>query len=364
MIEPGIEHTKKVETATTAGAGVAAGGLLGLAGFLVGRVRTGTRDQRFADAAPGTITDGPVTEDRRKGKVPVRFEPPDCSVAEAGFLMDGAFRSRHTAATLVSMATRDQVTIRSKPLTVVKGQQQPTGSTERSLWSRANDPGDTTALSDAKIRKMNKRVERDFTTMTKRAAMFRQEASDTTGNLVRTGATGLLALLAVISLFTGWPLGVTIVLVVATIGFGIGLMVGRSRRRAKPLGPQGTALLEQTQGFRTYLRTAEADQLDFEADRDIFREFLPWAILFGETKRWTRVCQQLADTNRIAQPDLSFWIGANSIADLGSGVSAFSSNVSAGTSSSSSSGGSGGSSGFSGGSSGGGGGGGTSASSW
>lgn len=368
MIEPGIEHTRNVATAKTVGGSVLGGGLLGLVGLLVGRVRTGTRDQRFADVAPGIISDGPVTEARRSGKVPVRFEPPECSVAQAGFLTDGAYRSRHTAATLVSMATGNLVTIRSKPLTVAQVDHvQPKDPTERSLWGLANDSGDTTALSDDKIRAMNKRVEKDFKAFSLRPELFRQGASDTTGNRIRLALMAVLPLLAAISLFADWPLTVTIVLAVAAIGFAVGMTVGRSRRRQRALGPRGTALVEQTEGFRTYLHTAEADQLDFEADRDIFREFLPWAVLFGETKRWTKICQQLADANRIEQPDISFWMGANSLGDLGSGLSSFSSTVvSTGTSASSSggSGGSGGSSGFSGGSSGGGGGGGTSASSW
>ncbi|GAB2492315.1 hypothetical protein GCM10027030_27170 [Luteococcus sediminum] len=105
----------------------------------------------------------------------------------------------------------------------------------------------------------------------------------------------------------------------------------------------------------------------------IFRRYLPWAVLFGLTRRWTRVCQQLADAGRIPPLDLTFWgdgITASDVArDIGRldstvGRASFTASGSGSGGSFFSGGGSGGSSGFSGGSSGGGGGGGTSASSW
>lgn len=155
------------------------------------------------------------------------------------------------------------------------------------------------------------------------------------------------------------------------IGLAIGTVVAIGyvllTRSGPRLTAEGRELLDEVEGFRTYIATAEANQLDWEADRDIFREFLPWAVLFDLTDRWTQVCQTLAQEGRIPQIDTSdFLVG--SVSTLGSDLSRFSSGLASASSppassGSSSSGGSGGSSGFSGGSSGGGGGG-TSASSW
>jgi uncharacterized membrane protein len=113
-------------------------------------------------------------------------------------------------------------------------------------------------------------------------------------------------------------------------------------------------------GFRTYLATAEADQLKFEEGEDIFSKYLPWAIAFELADRWQRVCAQLVAAGRIT-PD-PYWY---------TGPSYYSSGFAAGNISQTvantfdpppapagSGGGGGSSSGFSGGSSGGGGGGG------
>ncbi len=68
----------------------------------------------------------------------------------------------------------------------------------------------------------------------------------------------------------------------------------------------GRALTDQVEGFRTYLATAEAEQLQFEEGEDIFSRYLPWAIMFDLTERWTQVCQRLVELGRLpaARADL------------------------------------------------------------
>lgn len=57
---------------------------------------------------------------------------------------------------------------------------------------------------------------------------------------------------------------------------------------------RGRAYYEQIRGFREYISTAKVNQLRLEAGQDIFSKYLPWAIIFGETKRWTDIFAQLA----------------------------------------------------------------------
>lgn len=151
----------------------------------------------------------------------------------------------------------------------------------------------------------------------------------------------------------------------------------------------GTAWRDQVRSFELFIATAEADQLNAEADLDIYREYLPWAVLFDLTERWTQVCQQLAAAGRIPPLYTSFFVGDVSPLGISTALAAVQESVAvaarpvpvASTSSTGAppsnpfdgfdgGGGSrrrearGSSSGFSSGSSGGSGGGGTSASSW
>jgi uncharacterized membrane protein len=147
---------------------------------------------------------------------------------------------------------------------------------------------------------------------------------------------------------------IPVVAVLVAIGVWFGIR-GRGQRNAA-----GRAVTDQLIGFRTYLATAEADQLQFEEGEDIFSKYLPWAIAFELADRWQRVCAQLVAAGRITPNP--YWYAGPSYYSSGFAAGNISQTVAhtfdpppapAG-----SGGGGGSSSGFSGGSSGGGGGGG------
>ena len=82
--------------------------------------------------------------------------------------------------------------------------------------------------------------------------------------------------------------------------------VVRSKMRRGQRTPEGRAVCDQVEGFRTYLATAEADQLRFEEGEDIFSRYLPWAIVFDLADRWARICADLVRLGRI--PDTTpYW---------------------------------------------------------
>ena len=90
------------------------------------------------------------------------------------------------------------------------------------------------------------------------------------------------------------------------------MVVGRSAR--------GRALYDQSRGFKQYLMTAEADQLQWEEGQDIYSEYLPWAMAYGVEERWSRIFQQLADAGRY-DLDQTWYVGDDrhnrSVSDLG-----------------------------------------------
>ena len=89
----------------------------------------------------------------------------------------------------------------------------------------------------------------------------------------------------------GWGIvGIPIML------FGAGLAIMSQRFGVRTA--QGSAALEQARGFELYLRTAEKEQLRFEEGVDIFSRYLPYAMIFGVTHRWTKLFAQLGAEGR------------------------------------------------------------------
>lgn len=375
ILVPGLKAVEKRDRAIGIGGGLAA--LAGTTGLLVfvSRVRVG-RDRRWADVAPGLSAPvgAPVRPARRDDIVPVRFDEPDCSLALAGLVLDGRPSHRHTAAVLIHMAVQGAVKVQSNPLKVMQVTSEPlTEPLEKNLFNVATR-GDT-SIDEERRRRMGRTVDVHQKTLLRDSQMFVAGGAGANLPLYRTPKAWALAAIAVVFLvlwlfIPGWLGSHGFFVVAGAVGGSVlGLSMGQEPQRA--LEPGGTALRDQVQGFRQYIATTEANQLNFEADRDIYRRYLPWAVLFDLTERWTQVCQQLAEAGRIPALDTSFWIGARSAAAIADDMSSFhrplGSAAAASPSPSSgffSGGGSGGSSGFSGGSSSGGGGGGTRASSW
>ncbi|MEO7588636.1 MAG: DUF2207 domain-containing protein [Arachnia sp.] len=371
ILEPGLDAAARGRVRTGVGLGIAA--LVGSVAMVVllGRIRV-VRDRRWADVAPGlSAPAGSRVRTARRGDiVPVRFEEPECSLALAGLVVDGRPGRHHTAALLVHMAVQGAVRIQSAPLQVTGISASPlTEPLEREMYG---DPTSTDTVFDRhKLGRMNdavlthqkKLLEDDslFVAGRRRPGFFLNHTTLVWGFVVAALAWVPLTSKVMPGLLA--PYG-TAILYGTLIGCVAGMNIFRAPGPRWGLRPRATALRDQVEGFRHYIATAEANQLDFEAGQDIYRRYLPWAVLFGLTERWTRVCQELAASGRIPTLDTSFWSGDRSAAGIAGGMTSLASAVrSAGSASSPGRGGSGGSSGFSSRSSGGGGGG-TSSKSW
>ncbi|MBB1484224.1 DUF2207 domain-containing protein [Tessaracoccus sp. MC1865] len=365
-LEPSLDAARNERRAAGTLLGLGGGGAViaaGAAAALVGR----RRDERYATVAPGLVgAPGVVRAVRRNEDVPVRFHPPEIQPRQAGLLLDRQFKPVHLAATLVQLAVRNLVVLDSKPLIVqrVDGSGEGASGTEWRVLLHATDSREKLPANNARQMRqiMEEAAEHEIAT----SGWFQPYAPTKRGLLVF-----FLPLLPAV-LFTAYALLVDNPLPDGGFRIGLGLFIGGVAgailgKRLLPkaiLSADGTALRDQVEGFRKYINTAEAKQLNFEADRDIYRRYLPWAVVLGLTERWTAVCREWAAQGRIDEVDTSFWVGSASFADFDREMSRFSREVTSASAPPASSGGSGGSSGFSSGSSGGGGGGGTSGSSW
>ena len=178
---------------------------------------------------------------------------------------------------------------------------------------------------------------------------------------------GLAIILLLIGIVQGRELGVTALLTLLPAILGtVMLIAGICRQRVHT--PAGAEAREHLEGVREFIRVAEADRLRYlqsytgaERREDgsvsvvhLYERLLPYAMLFGMVKEWSKVLQVAYASEGVSTP---YWypaIGVHGISQLDSRLSAMTSSIqsSASYTSSSSGGSSGG--GFSGGGGGGG----------
>ncbi|TWD84289.1 putative membrane protein DUF2207 [Kribbella amoyensis] len=374
-------------------AGITVPGLLGSGAVTVAAIvaavlysKNGNRDQRYAGMPPGSFppagsTTEAVKDDLRTDQIPVAFAPPPIPVAEGGLLIDAKATTTETAATLIDLAVRggiridntgpDQKAILLDPAAATAPHEQvlirsiyPNLLPGLEITLERRPTGDTTMRKahDGMIAALRDQIKaRDWYVRMPRAG----------GGSVRSAFP--IACMAIVGIWVfgagifGTAVGaatgglgramIVIVPVLAVI-VAIGIWIGKRAKGVR--NPAGRAVTDQLIGFRTYLSTAEAEQLRFEEGEDIFSKYLPWAIVFGLADRWQRVCAQLVAAGRIT-PD-PYWYTGPSYYTSGWAAGSISSTVASTfdppPAPAGSGGGGGSSSGFSGGSSGGGGGGG------
>jgi uncharacterized membrane protein YgcG len=92
---------------------------------------------------------------------------------------------------------------------------------------------------------------------------------------------------------------VLFLLLIPLVPIAITVAVVRSKMKRGQRTAEGRAITDQVEGFKTYLATAEANQLRFEEGEDIFSRYLPWAIAFELADRWAKICGDLVAMGRL-----------------------------------------------------------------
>lgn len=310
------------QLSTAAKVGLTAAGVGGLA-TLVGAPLLGLRwwrkhgrDQRYAGLAPGTIPlpgqAVDVVPNDPDLPIPVAFSPPRIPVAEAGLLIDGQVDTRETAATIIDLAVRRALRVQS--------------SGEDEFLVTLLDPGLAAAPHEMVL--MNKLFEgRPVGTSVDLSApgslqpahdamrdsvigqvatrgWFREVPSATTARGLGIGAV----ILAAFVLFH--TAAALLLLLVPLLPIVVTVAVIRYKMRRGQRTAAGRAVCDQVEGFKTYLATAEADQLRFEEGEDIFSRYLPWAIAFDLADRWAKICGDLVAMGRLPAEQPYWYYGS------------------------------------------------------
>lgn len=319
---------------------------------LAARARRGGRDRQFAGVTPGLSPAGRAgggegagaTAYRDSGApVAVQFTPPGSPGApirpgELGTLIDEVAHQHDVTATIIDLAVRGHLRIeevpdderraakKSGPWQMVQlpdpgGERSaPLVEYEQLIFDRLFAAGDTVRTDDFPATFTGAMTETQgllYTSVTERG-WFSANPSTVRNHWYGIGA-GLVALgIAVaiaLAITVGWGLigvGVAVVGVVA-------IVLARSMPARTP---EGSAVLAQTQGFKTYLETAEADQIRFEEGQDVFSRYLPYAIAFGVAEHWAKVFADLAARGHDL-PESTWYVGAYSGMIFASGPGGF-----------------------------------------
>lgn len=290
--------------------------LMPLLGWLYYRPRS--RDDRFAGMPPGTFppagADGNV-EPNRLDEVPVSFAPPKLPLSHAGYLLEGSSKIEHLTATLIGLATSHAIQLRGmsedsdgERVAVPIDRGHVPDAPSRILYDGLFD-GSRTPVSIAEagsLQSVRRELDADAAAEAKRQGWFKR-----LGAGAAASGMGCLTMVVVgLFFFSGGglvgPLLWVVIPIVLSLLITLGVVSSKLRRGQRTA--VGRAWTDQIEGFRTYLSTAEAESLNFQEGEDLFTRYLPWAVLFGLTERWTKVCARAVELGMMAEPD-TYWYG-------------------------------------------------------
>lgn len=342
----------------------------------------GRRDRRYAGVTPGLLPPAGVQAAIERApaddldQVPVKFAPPQgISPGEAGVLLRRRTSTADTTATLIDLAVRGYLHIDGSQGDWILTARRPADDqlrphelvllrtifrTTQTVRLSAGERFMASAVRQVNLALARSAIERGW---------YRKipgSANVSIGTVIFFvfffGIVGMPFLAMALALIPTLRLGLVGAAALVTI---LLVVLALILRRRKGRLPEGYAAYHQIAGFRRYLETAEAEQLRFEEGENVFSRYLPWAIVFGLTHRWTRICEELARQGRIP-PSVDWYNGrqAWSYSAFSASYASFAGAVTTAGAASSWTSSSSGSSGFSSSSSAGGGGGGGGGGSW
>lgn len=275
--------------------------------------------------ALGGAVDAAFATDDEEGEVmplfggadsPVEFAPPDgIRPGQMGTLVDGVANTLDVTATIVDLASRGFIRIEEVPKDGFFGKDD-----YRFVWLGNGDAvlpyeqqlldglfgGEPQVLlSDLRLQfaaKLDKVKDALYTDMAnEKWFTARPDKIRTRWNVI-----GFLSTFATAALFFGAFVFTSYALFIAPLFVGALIMwIGAKwmpQRTAK-----GTGVLRRSLGFRTFITDSEAIRAKFAENNNIFTEYLPYAIVFGCTKRFAKAFQGLED--QMAQP--SWYVGTH-----------------------------------------------------
>jgi uncharacterized membrane protein len=120
------------------------------------------------------------------------------------------------------------------------------------------------------------------------------------------GATGVLLLVGGIAL-TAVLAATTHAALIGIPFVVLGLLVAIGARWAPSRTAKGSAVLRHVHGFRRFIDESEKERARFAEQKNLFSEYLPYAIVFGATEKWAKAFAGLDGQ----PPDVSYWYASS-----------------------------------------------------
>jgi hypothetical protein len=271
------------------------------------------RDRRWRGQIPGLNPaagqpeDDSATERRPLGTGPagaVEFTPPDSvRPGQVGTLLDERANPLDVTASIVDMAVRGYLRIEELPrenflsrrdwrLTQLKQSDDSMMLYERTLLDALFDGREQVLVSELKRTFASdlSKVESQLYDDTVRQGWYRRRPDTTRALWMVAGIVCVLAGAGLTYLLARYTHAG--IVGIAAVLAGVVLLAVSPKMPARTA--RGSAELARILGFRQYVATAEANQIRFEEQADIFSRYLPYAIVFGLTDRWAHAFAGLA----------------------------------------------------------------------
>ncbi len=301
---------------TPATGGISGGMLALLIGVVVFLVWRFGRDRRYAgsavDAAFGSDGSPEVRAPLHEAETPVEFTPPDdLRPGQIGTLIDFVANPLDVTATIIDLAVRGYLKIeevdkawyqRKHDWKLTKlDKTDPLHRYERTLYDGLFRDGNEVLLSDLhdKFATRMQSVQKQLIDDAMEKGWFSRRPGSMKRGFV---AIGVLVLLA--------GIGLTVLLAKTThaglIGVPVivaGLVLIVAARWMPRRTAKGYAVLRHADGFKRFIDESEKRRAEFAEKRNLFSEYLPYAVVFGATKKWARTFADLGDE----PPDTSGW---------------------------------------------------------
>jgi hypothetical protein len=282
------------------------------------------RDHWYGDAATHSDETKPLLAHET---VVVQYEPPlspdgsrSLRPAELGLLLRERVSNADIAATIVDLAVRRYLDIREMPTPQLLRRtdyelvklREPDDSLldhERTLMADLFESGRSVKVSELRgeFERPFADTKHDVYEEAVHDGLFHLDPDEVRQNFRMLGVAAIVA--GLIAMAELSRLGAGLVGVPIVLGGLVLFAIARAmpRRTAK-----GHELYRRCLGFREYVTTAETDRERFAEERDIFHEYLPYAMVFGCTKRWAKAFHELESWN----PRADWYFGTTGLLPL------------------------------------------------